>query len=82
MNACYAWYLASVVLVALKVNTFDVWEAFSRSAGSFAVSAPVLVALVALTGSATVVLRQGDRRAVRFTLFGCLLAVAALGLAL
>lgn len=82
MNASYAWYLAAIVLVALMVNTFDLWQIFARSAGPVAVTAPVVATFVALTGSIIVILRQSNLREIRFTLLGISVGVAAIGLAL
>ncbi len=82
MNASYAWYLAAIVLVALMVNAFDLWQAFARSVGSVAVAAPVVAALGVLTGSAIVILRQRNLRAIRCALLGSSVAVAVIGLAL
>jgi hypothetical protein len=82
MNVSYAWYFAAIVMVALMINTFDLWQAFASSAGSIAVAGPIVAALVALTGSAIVIYRQGNLRAIRFALIGSSIAVAAIGLAL
>ena len=82
MYASYAWYLAAIVLVALMVNTFDLWQAFASSAGLIAVAAPVVAVLVVLTGSAIVILRQRNLRAIKCALLGSSVAVAVIGLAL
>jgi hypothetical protein len=82
MSVSYLWYLAAVALVAVMVNTFELWRAFNSAAESLAGATPVLFALVALAGAAAVVLRRGDPRTLRLALLGGALVVAAVGLAM
>jgi VanZ family protein len=81
MNASYPWYLTAVALIALMLNTFQLWQSAASALGPASVAVPVAAALLALIGCAVAIVRRRDRPAVPFALLGCAAVVAAVGLA-